>query len=660
MRLFLCEKPSQGKDIANILGANKRGDGCLIGHSVIVTWCIGHLLEAAPPEYYNETYKKWTLEHLPIIPQHWKMLIKSQTHAQFKVVKKLLRQTTELVIATDADREGEMIAREIIDYCGYKGKISRLWLSALNDASIRKALTDLKLGTETLPMYYAALTRSRSDWMIGMNLSRLFTLLGRKAGYEGVLSVGRVQTPTLSLVVKRDREITNFIPLPYWAITIALNSNGLDFMAQWQPHADTTNEENHCITPAVAQASITRLKQAQTAQVMNVQTQRIVQAPPLLFDLSTLQELCSRKFELGVQETLDIAQKLYETHKATTYPRSDCGYLPESMYAEVPTVLNALIKTDPSIQSIIAKLNTSIKSRIWNDKKITAHHGIIPTLEAVNLAAMSEKELAVYKLIRSYYLAQFLPHHEYDRTVIEFTCAGERLKAVGKQIIVIGWHSVLKNVQEEQQETKLSYQTLPNLTQGMQCSVVGAEIKALQTLPPKAYTEGELIKAMKGIARFVTDERLKKILKETTGIGTEATRASIIKGLLQRGYLAKKGNSIYATDTALTLIDAVPPVIIDPGMTALWEQALESIEKGSMTMEEFLSKQGTWISQLITQYRSIPLTMKPLETPPCPLCASPMRKRQGANGSFWACSRYPQCRGTQNIKRQTQKKKSSS
>ncbi len=657
MRLFLCEKPSQGRDIAKIVGATKRGNGCLIGQGITVTWCVGHLLETAPPEAYDTAYKKWTLEHLPITPKHWKTTVKPQTKDQFKVVKELLAKTTELVIATDADREGEMIARELVDYCGYKGKIRRLWLSALNDASIRKALSELKSGDITLPMYYSALTRSRSDWLMGINLSRLFTLLGRQAGYDGVLSVGRVQTPTLSLVVHRDLEIANFVAKPFWSIEIMLNATGTEstnFTAHWLPPEYATDEAGRCINQAIAQTAVNKLQQTPTAQVISIETERVKEVQPLVFDLGTLQEVCSRKFGFGAQETLDIAQSLYETHKATTYPRSDCGYLPESMFAEVSTVLNALVNTDPTISSIVSKLDISIRSRVWNDKKITAHHGIIPTLEVTNLAAMSEKEQAVYKLIRSHYLAQFMPVHEYDRTVAVLSCADEHLKATGKQIIVLGWHSVLKEITNGEDSKETKTQVLPQLAQGSSCHIIGSKLNSLKTTPPNPYTEGELIKAMKGIAKLVTDPRLKQKLKETTGIGTEATRAGIIKGLLQRGYLVTKGRSVRATDAAVSLIAAVPPSIIDPGMTALWEQALESIEQGNMSMDTFLTNQTTWLTGITKHYTHTQLTIKPTTTPICPLCQAPMRKRTGSKGAFWACSRYPECKGTQNI---TAKKK---
>ena len=341
------------------------------------------------------------------------------------VVKALLAKATQLVIATDADREGELIAREIVELCGYRGPIERLWLSALNDASIRAALGKLRPSAETLSMYHSALARSRADWLVGMNLSRLFTVLGRQAGYDGVLSVGRVQTPTLKLVVDRDREIARFVSVPYWAIAVSLFAGGSTFAAQWVPPDACTDDAGRCLRQPVAQQTMQQIRAAGSAHVVSVETERVREGPPLPFDLGTLQEVCSKQLGLDVQETLEIAQALYETHKATTYPRSDSGYLPESMFAEVPTVLDSLLKTDPSLRSIMGQLDRSQRSRAWNDGKVTAHHGIIPTLEPAKLSAMSEKELAVYRLIRSHYLAQFLPHHEFDRTVAKFSCGAE-------------------------------------------------------------------------------------------------------------------------------------------------------------------------------------------------------------------------------------------
>ena len=651
MRLFLCEKPSQGKDIGRILGTTQRGEGCLNGSGVTVTWCIGHLVEAAAPEVYDAALKRWSLEQLPIIPQQWRVEVKPKTATQFKVVKALLAKATQLVIATDADREGELIAREIIDLCGYRGPIERLWLSALNDASIRTALAKLRPSAETLPMYYSALARSRADWLVGMNLSRLFTVLGRQAGYDGVLSVGRVQTPTLKLVVDRDREIAAFVSVPYWAIDVSLSAGGQTFTAQWVAPDASTDDAGRCLRQPVAQQAAQQIRAAGSAQVVSVETERVREGPPLLFDLGTLQEVCSKQLGLDVQETLEIAQALYETHKATTYPRSDSGYLPESMFAEVPTVLDSLLKTDPTLAQIMGQLDRTQRSRAWNDGKVTAHHGIIPTLEPANLSAMSEKERALYRLIRAHYLAQFLPHHEFDRTVADLSCGQQKLVATGKQVVARGWRLVLAESEregsaDEDGDAPVRTQVLPALRDGMACQVAGADIKALKTMPPKPYTQGELVKAMKGVARFVTDPRLKQKLKDTTGIGTEATRANIISGLIARGYIVKKGRSIRASDAAFTLIDAVPAAIADPGTTAVWEQALDMIEGGQLTLDVFIGKQAAWISQLIAQYGSTSLSIKVPQGPACPQCGAPTRQRTGKSGPFWSCSRYPDCKGT--------------
>lgn len=652
MRLFLCEKPSQGRDIAKVLGATRRGDGCLIGTDSTVTWCIGHLLETAPPEAYGNQYKSWSLDHLPIIPTQWQVEVKPKTAAQFKIIKHLLSDASSVVIATDADREGEMIARELLELCKYRGPVQRLWLSALNEASIRKALSSLKSGQETFPLYHSALARSRADWLIGMNLSRLFTLLGRRAGYDGVLSVGRVQTPTLRLVVDRDRAIASFVSVPYWEVDVHLSAMGQPFSASWQPPSSGRDEAGRCLQQAFASQTVQAISSSKTATVLSLQTEHFREAPPLPFDLSTLQEVCSRKLGLGVQETLNIAQALYETHKATTYPRSDCRYLPESMFDEVPAVFDALLKTDPALQPSFGRLDQSLHSRVWNDTKVSAHHGIIPTTEPANLARMSEQERQVYELIRSHYLAQFLPHHEFDRTEVELECGGECLTAVGKQTLVQGWKGLLSDNTEDD-ETSQKSQVLPALQQGTQCAVDDVELKSMRTAAPKPLTEGDLIKAMKNVAKLVNDPRLKQKLRDTTGIGTEATRASIIKGLIDRGYLLKKKRALMATAAAHTLIEAVPAAIADPGMTAIWEQALDEIEAGRLSLDAFVAKQANWIAQLVEHCGALTLAVPVEDGPACPICNASTLRRKGKSGPFWSCSHYPDCKGTVPIRKDT-------
>ncbi|KVV05311.1 MULTISPECIES: DNA topoisomerase III [unclassified Pseudomonas] len=625
MRLFLCEKPSQAKDIAAVLGASRRGDGCWTGPNATVTWCIGHLLETAPPDAYDERYKRWVLADLPIIPDKWKMRVKPKTASQFKAVKRLLGEASELVIATDADREGEMIARELVDHCRYRGPIQRLWLSALDDASIRKALAALKPGAETFNLYHSALGRSRADWLIGMNMSRLFTLLGRQSGYQGVLPVGRVQTPTLRLVVDRDRSISDFVPVAYWAIEVHLKHDSQVFTAQWRADPHTCDEQDRCLNQAHARQAATAMQNASQARVVKLRTERMREVAPLPFDLGTLQEVCSKKLGLGAQETLDIAQSLYETYKVITYPRSDCGYLPQSQHAEAASILHALQQADPNLGALAAHLDPQRRSRAWNDAKVSAHHGIIPTAAAKNLERLAGKPRAVYTLIRARYLAQFLPNHEYDRTQADFDCAGQALRAVGKQIVEPGWKRALPQALAPAKSDAPAPQPLPLLREGLDCAITDVRLKDLWTQPPKPFTEGDLIKAMKNVAKLVQDPLLKQKLKDTTGIGTEATRAGIIQGLLDRGYLSKNGKALAATPPAFSLIDAVPRAIADPGTTAIWEQALDMVQSGEMSLETFVSKQAAWMSKHIERCSGLQMT---ISGPASPAGSAPAWKKK--------------------------------
>ena len=524
MKLFLCEKPSQGNDIAKVLGATKRGEGCLStpDGQLTVTWGIGHLVEQFNPEEYDPAFKKWAFETLPIIPGKWGLSPKKETKKQFNVVMKLIKQAKLVVIATDIDREGETIARELLDLAGFRGQIKRLWLSALDDASIRKALGALKDNEETLPLYYAGLARSRADWLIGMNFSRLYTLLAQQQGYQGKpLSVGRVQTPTLSLVVNRDREIKNFIPKQHFALQVMLSDGNQHFATQYVIPEQYCDPDGLCLSAQVIQAANQQIRQLGQAKVESVETKRERQNAPLCFALSDLQSEANRLYGLGAQRVLDIAQSLYETHKATTYPRTDCGYLPESQFAEAPQIIQCLLQSDNRLQPLAGMLNLNQKSRVWNDKKITAHHGIIPTMIKADISKMSDEELKLYDLIRRRYLAQFLPVSETDKTQIILKCGQHILSARGNVLIAPGWKILFGKSLDEDDDAP---QALPTLKQGQVCQISDSEIKTLQTSPPNHFTEGTLLTAMKNAARFVTDERLKQRLRETEGLGTEATR----------------------------------------------------------------------------------------------------------------------------------------
>ena len=649
MKLFLCEKPSQGNDIAKVLGATKRGEGCLStpDGQLTVTWGIGHLVEQLNPEEYDPAFKKWAFETLPIIPGKWGLSPKKETKKQFNVVMKLIKQAKLVVIATDIDREGETIARELLDLAGFRGQIKRLWLSALDEASIRKALASLKNNEETLPLYYAGLARSRADWLIGMNFSRLYTLLAQQKGYQGKpLSVGRVQSPTLSLVVNRDREIKNFIPKQHFTLQVMLSDGKQHFATQYVIPEQYCDPDGLCLSVQVIQAANRQIRQLGQAKVESVETKRERQHAPLCFALSDLQSEANRLYGLGAQRVLDIAQSLYETHKATTYPRTDCGYLPESQLAETSRVIQYVLQSDQRLQPISAVLNLNQKSRVWNDKKITAHHGIIPTMVKVDISKMSDEEMKLYDLIRRRYLAQFLPISETDKTQIILKCGQHILSARGNVLVTPGWKILFGKSLDEDDDTP---EALPTLKQGQICQISDSEIKTLQTSPPNHFTEGTLLTAMKNAARFVTDERLKQRLRETEGLGTEATRAGTIQGLIDKGFLQKKGKSLLATEAAMMLMDSLPTMLKDPGLTALWEQALNQIAERTLSLEVFMQKQETFVRHLMAECLKQGMSLGNIEIRKCPQCGAPMTKRNGKNGQFWGCSAYPTCQYIENI-----------
>ena len=649
VKLFLCEKPSQGNDIAKVLGATKRGEGCLStpDGQLTVTWGIGHLVEQLNPEEYDPAFKKWAFETLPIIPGKWGLSPKKETKKQFNIVMKLIKQAKLVVIATDIDREGETIARELLDLAGFRGQIKRLWLSALDEASIRKALASLKNNEETLPLYYAGLARSRADWLIGMNFSRLYTLLAQQKGYQGKpLSVGRVQSPTLSLVVNRDREIKNFIPKQHFTLQVMLSDGKQHFATQYVIPEQYCDPDGLCLSAQVIQAANRQIRQLGQAKVESVETKRERQHAPLCFALSDLQSEANRLYGLGAQRVLDIAQSLYETHKATTYPRTDCGYLPESQLAEASRVIQYVLQSDQRLQPISAVLNLNQKSRVWNDKKITAHHGIIPTMVKVDISKMSDEEMKLYDLIRRRYLAQFLPISETDKTQIILKCGQHILSARGNVLVTPGWKILFGKSLDEDDDAP---QALPILKQGQICQISESEMKTLQTSPPNHFTEGTLLTAMKNAARFVTDERLKQRLRETEGLGTEATRAGTIQGLIDKGFLQKKGKSLLATEAAMMLMDSLPTMLKDPGLTALWEQALNQIAERTLSLEVFMQKQETFVRHLMAECLKQGMSLGNIEIRKCPQCGAPMTKRNGKNGQFWGCSAYPTCQYIENI-----------
>jgi DNA topoisomerase-3 len=647
-QLYLCEKPSQAKDIARVLGANQRNNGYFEGNGFLVTWCFGHLLEMAAPDDYDPALKSWTMESLPIIPTSWVLNVRKDAKKQVKIIFSLFKRVDEIVVSTDSDREGEAIAREVMDAGGWKGHVTRLWLSALNDKSIRKALDNLLPGEETVNLYKASSARSKADWLVGMTLSRLYTLSAQKSGFEGVMSVGRVQTPTLKLVVDRDRLIEGFTPVPYFNVMAEFQKTGIDecFTGKWQVPEELSDKERRCLSQSSAQLVATRCLN-QEATVLAATTKRIKEAPPLLFSLSDLQQEASKRFGMGAQEVLDHAQSLYETHKVSSYPRTDCQYLPQSQFDAVTGIIHYL-QTMEAFTAIATKADATHRSKVWDDKKITAHHAIIPT-GTKSTKPFTDAEVQIFDLICRRYLMQFYPFHEFDQTQIELSVDEDIFHASGKQVIVQGWKEVLQrstHVNDETASTKL-----PNIKQNDKLNVLTTKVEDKQTQPPARYTEGTLISAMKNIGKWVENPILKKRLKETAGIGTEATRASIIEVLLKRQFVSKQSKKhLVSSAQARALMDALPDPVKDPATTAVWEQALDDIAQGKGNAEQFVEDQAKMITLLTEQVKqSSPKSFKALESNTerfdCPEleCGHTLARRKGKTGFFWGCRNYPEC-----------------
>jgi DNA topoisomerase-3 len=617
MRLFIAEKPSLARAIAEVLpGPQRRAkDHIDCGDGNVVAWCAGHILETAPPEAYSPDFKAWRLEHLPISPKDWKL--EASEPALLKSIKALLKSAARVVHAGDPDREGQLLVDEVLYFLGYRGPVDRLLISDLSPDAVRRQLGALEPNAKYRALYEAALARQRADWLYGMNMTRLYTLLGRAAGYQGVLSVGRVQTPLLGLIVKRDGAIAEFKPAAYYVLSASVRTEaGETFRAVWspgpaaEPHLD---EEKRLLQKDVAEG-IRKRASGQRGSITAHTQDKKAESPPLPYSLADLQMDGGKRLGLSAQAVLDACQSLYETHRLATYPRSDCSYLPEGHLAQAKDVLAAITKHAPSLATAAAKADLSLRSKAFSDKKITAHHAIIPTPSAGSQTPkLSAQERAIYELICRRYCAQFFGPHEYLQTRVEMDVAGERFTATGRQLVAAGWKALSSDVADderaeggrEEEKDDAPNALLPALKLGD--SVVAAEVTVSdkQTQPPKPFTDASLMAAMCGVAKFVSSPSVKKILTESDGIGTPATRAAIIETLFERGYVERVKKNILSTETGRALIRSLPEVSTTPDMTAVWEAAMRAIHDGSQPLDAFLGRVGVQLTQLVEQGRAL-------------------------------------------------------
>ncbi len=582
MRLIIAEKPSLARAIAEALpGAHRKLEGALTVGDTTVTWCLGHLLEQAPPDAYDPALKQWRLDQLPILPGRWKLMPRPKARGQLTVIRRLLKSAHEVVHAGDPDREGQLLVQEVIEHLGWKGPVSRLLVSDLNRPAVQRSLARLEDNARFEPLYQAAQCRARADWLYGINLTRAWTLTGRQAGHDGVLSVGRVQTPVLGLVVRRDAEIRDFTPKPFFVLWADLSVARGQLRAWWAPdEAHPLDDQGRLLAREPAAALAERLPGAE-GRLTSVESRDRRQTAPLPYSLSALQVDAARRFGLSAQATLDICQRLYERHQLITYPRSDCRYLPEEHFASARSTLEGACRQDDALAQWLAGADFSRRSRAWNDKQVGAHHALAPTGKPADLSRLQKAEADIFRLIVRNVLAQFYPPLATREVKAAFTILAECFRTRGQEILDPGWKPLFT--------TRDEAPPLPPLTEGEACRVQEAGVEDRETRPPEPFTDASLIKAMMNIARYVEDPSVRRTLREHDGLGTEATRAGILETLVTRGYLVRQAKALRATRLGSALIASLPDAVSRPERTALWEQRLGAIAEQDDAPAPFLA-----------------------------------------------------------------------
>lgn len=606
MRLIIAEKPSLARAIAAALpGTPRQVDQHLeCGSGDVVAWCAGHILEVAPPEDYAAEWKSWSLDPLPLVPSDWRHRITRRELVGS--LRKLLRRATTVVHAGDPDREGQLLVDEVLLFLGWQGPTLRLLVTDLNTPAVRRALSVLERNDRYRPLYAAALGRQRADWLYGMNLTRLYTLRARLGGYQGVLSVGRVQTPLLGLIVRRDREIERFVSKPFYGVDVRLRTtSGSEFTAQWaagKEHERLTDPEGRLLVREVAEAVSQKIA-GQRVTVTSHDQKRQSEPPPLPYSLADLQIDAGRRLGLSAAAVLEVAQHLYE-RQLITYPRSDCSHLPEEHFGQGREVLSAIAFRAPRLAEACAAADVKRRSKAWDDAKVTAHHAIIPSSTQVGVS-LTGSDLALYELIAERYIQQFLPPFEYLQTKVAFAAAGETFVARGRQMLALGWRVLAKKDQAEKDDgddhDDNENASLPPLIEGQELHCSTTKVVEKRTKPPKAFTDASLIAAMCNVAKFVSDPKARKILQDTDGIGTPATRAAIIETLFERRFVERTKKQIRSTPIGRALIDALPSVATTPDMTAVWESALRRIHDGELPLDRFLAVVTQQLGELVLQ-----------------------------------------------------------
>ncbi len=633
----------------------------------MVVWCAGHILEQFYPEDYDPALKNWALDSLPIEPQVWRLKVSSRAKDLYETIKRYATDATLIVHAGDPDREGQLLVDEVLEQIGIDVPVKRLLISDLNPTAVKRSLSRLENNSDYAGLRDAALGRSRADWLYGLNLTRLYTVLGRAGGYNGLLSVGRVQTPLLGLVVRRDLAIEAFTSKPFYTLKARIIALEGQFDAHWVPSAaaaEYQDENGRVINRDYVEECASQLK-GSSGIVVSVKAQHKKEAPPLPFALPALQKVAARGRGLSPKRTLEVAQSLYEKHQVLTYPRSDCAYLPQDHWSEASEVRDAIAQSVGNrheLHPMTDAVDLIHRGKCWNDKKITAHHAIIPTKKWIPLDKLTADERWLYEQVAHRYLLQFCVDREYDQTDVSVRIGGtgceEHFKARGRVETQAGWtayKAVLPSIhvdpKKEGDDTDEPV-SLPALTDGEAVQCDACDFVEKKTSPPKRFTEASLLDAMTGISRFVQDPAIKQTLKETDGLGTPATQANIMDTLFKRGYLEKRQKLVYSTPLGRDMINTLPEPVTLPDMTAQWEQQLAEVERGDLPLNTFMAGVALYTQQLVGEGKSLgALTLESAPPPTdrkapvqhaCPRegCDGRLRRIKGKKGFFWGCTNY--------------------
>ena len=640
--LVIAEKPSVARDIARVLGCGKKNNSYMEGKDYVVTWALGHLVTLADPEEYGEQYKTWRLDTLPMLPDRWKLVVIRQTSKQYHAVKEQIfrKDISDIIIATDAGREGELVARWILEKAGNKKPLKRLWISSVTDKAIREGFSHLRPGKDYENLYHAAVARAEADWEVGINATRALT-----CKYNAQLSCGRVQTPTLAMIASREEEIKKFIPKPYYGLRAV--AKGISFI--W---TDAKNNSGRTFDKSRIESIYKNA--AQKIRITEVKKKTKKTFSPALYDLTALQREANQRYGYSAKQTLNIMQRLYENHKVLTYPRTDSRYLTTDMTGTLKERLKACaVGPYRKAASRLSMHEIKADKSFVNNTKVSDHHAIIPTEQFVQLEHMSNEERKIYDLVVRRFLAVLSPACEYEEISLTGMIGKETFRAKGSRILKTGWREIYDADWEDLEDedtadtsgstgsSSLTDTTWPDVSEGTELPVTSLSITEGKTKPPAYFTEGTLIAAMENPARYMQhkDQTLARALGETGGLGTVATRADIIEKLFGSFLMEKKGAEIHITSKGKQLLSLVPPDLKSPELTAQWELRLKSIAQGKESQNKFMAEIENYTKSLIRQIKNAGGTFRHdnLTRHKCPQCGKLMLEVNGKHGKMLVC-----------------------